>query len=102
MTNIPEWQRCVANMRIAPLNHHIGPAPDGGDASGEGATAAPALGSMRWIMDTGSGYDLIARSHLTVDDEEFIGPTRVAPLYTANGWTHATEQCIIQKYNAVS
>ena len=57
---------------------------EGGDASG-GAVAAPALGSMRWIMDTGSGYDLIARSHLTPDDEDFVEPTKAVPLRTANG-----------------
>ena len=69
--------------------------PEGGDAS-VSAVAAPALGSMRWIMDTGSGYDLIARSHLTPDDEDFVEPTKAVPLYTANGWTRVTERCSIQ------
>ena len=70
--------------------------PDGGDASGGGATAAPAPGTMRWIIDTGSGYDLIARAHLTVDDDDFIEPARAVPLDTANGWTHVTEKCRLQ------
>jgi hypothetical protein len=44
-------------------------------------------GCTRWLVDTGSGYDLIGRQELTDDDEQYLLRSEPIEFFTANGST---------------